>query len=263
MAVIFAAVGIPLHLLLVLNIGMVIAVKLQTLAHRNSDKEAEESDDEGEDLPKNEDKLTQITRRSNGLTIKHRRSGSEPIGRQAITNISREANFILTDSKETNYVHLTDADNPADDTKKTINDFLPKPHKKQAESRYNICTFKNLQKLDKADRKIFKDIGSEPNTIPAWLKWLPFILIAVYYISGVVFFGFLRYQPFLDSLMFPLDFTVAGGVAFTSGYIRVLYAVYLEGAVVLAAITVSILQVSATQGLTGLGLKYGLLTNSR
>lgn len=240
---------------------MVIAVKLQTLAHRNSDKEEDESDDEGEDIPKNEDKLTEITRRSNGLTIKHRRSGSEPIGRQAITNISREANFILTDSKDTNYVHLTDAENPADD--KTMNDFMPKSHKKQTESRYNICTFKSLQKLDKADRKIFKDIGSQPNMIPAWLKWLPFILIGVYYTSGVVFFGFLRYQSFLDSLMFPLDFTVAGGVAFTSGYIRVLYAVYLEGAVVLAATTVSILQVSATQGLTSLGLKYGLLTNSR
>jgi len=33
-AVIFAAIGIPLHLLLVLNIGMLVAVKLQFLATR-------------------------------------------------------------------------------------------------------------------------------------------------------------------------------------------------------------------------------------
>jgi hypothetical protein len=33
-AVIFSAIGIPLHLLLVLNIGMLVAVKLQYLATR-------------------------------------------------------------------------------------------------------------------------------------------------------------------------------------------------------------------------------------
>jgi hypothetical protein len=33
-AVIFSAIGIPLHLLLVLNVGMLVAVKLQFLATR-------------------------------------------------------------------------------------------------------------------------------------------------------------------------------------------------------------------------------------
>lgn len=61
--------------------------------------------------------------------------------------------------------------------------------------------------------------------------------------------------------MFPLDFTAAGGVAKTPGYLRILYGLYLEFAVMLASLVVSLLQVSASRGIINLGLKLGLLTN--
>jgi hypothetical protein len=94
------------------------------------------------------------------------------------------------------------------------------------------------------------------------LKWFPAVSIFLYYSFGVLIFGVSRAQPFAACLLFPLDFTAAGGVGLTSGPIRTFYAIYLEGAVTLAAVSVSILQVSASRGLTDLGLKFGLLTNS-
>jgi len=97
---------------------------------------------------------------------------------------------------------------------------------------------------------------------PRWLKWFPAVSIFLYYTFGVLTFGVGRAQTFATCLLFPLDFTAAGGVGLTSGTTRTFYAIYLEGAVTLAAISVSILQVSASRGLTDLGLKLGLLTNS-
>jgi hypothetical protein len=99
-------------------------------------------------------------------------------------------------------------------------------------------------------------------TPPRWLKWFPAASIFLYYLFGMLVFGVGRAQPFSACLLFPLDFTAAGGVGLTSGTVRTFYAIYLEGAVTLAAVSVSILQVSASRGLTDLGLKFGLLTNS-
>lgn len=62
--------------------------------------------------------------------------------------------------------------------------------------------------------------------------------------------------------MFPLDFTAAGGVANVKGQVRIFYALYLEVAVTLAAIVVSLLQASASRGIVDLGLKLGLLINT-
>jgi hypothetical protein len=76
---------------------------------------------------------------------------------------------------------------------------------------------------------------------------------------GILSFGAARLKPFSESLLFPLEFTAAGGLSTIVGYVRILYSVYLEGAVTLAAIAVAVLKVSATQSLTNIGLKYGLL----
>lgn len=78
---------------------------------------------------------------------------------------------------------------------------------------------------------------------------------------GVILFGFARQRDVVDCFMFPLDFTAAGGVAKTPGYLRILYGLYLEFAVMLASLVVSLLQVSASRGIINLGLKLGLLTN--
>ncbi|XP_051175972.1 uncharacterized protein LOC127291086 isoform X2 [Leptopilina boulardi] len=99
-------------------------------------------------------------------------------------------------------------------------------------------------------------------SIPRWVKAVPFCCIALYYLMGIICFGAARMRPVAASLLFPLDFTAAGGLATTSGHVRILYALYLEGAVTIAAVAVAILKVSATQSLTNIGLKYGLLTHA-
>ena len=87
-------------------------------------------------------------------------------------------------------------------------------------------------------------------------------MTGIYYLIGIVCFGVTRMRPVAASVLFPLDFTAAGGLATTSGHVRILYALYLEGAVTIAAVAVAILKVSATQSLTIIGLKYGLLTHA-
>lgn len=107
-----------------------------------------------------------------------------------------------------------------------------------------------------------RTVPDTPSGAPRWLKWFPFVLILVYYTLGVVLFGVTRSRSPVDCLMFPLDFTAAGGVGKTSGHVRVFYAIYLEVAVTIAAIVVSLIQVSATRGIVDLGLRLGLLTNT-
>ncbi|KYN20480.1 PREDICTED: uncharacterized protein LOC108760846 isoform X2 [Trachymyrmex cornetzi] len=96
--------------------------------------------------------------------------------------------------------------------------------------------------------------------MPKWIKILSFVGTVTYYVLGVLCFGIARSRPIAASLLFPLDFTAAGGLSTIVGHVRILYGLYLEGAVTIAAIMVAILRVSATQSLTNIGLKYGLLT---
>lgn len=84
----------------------------------------------------------------------------------------------------------------------------------------------------------------------------------MYYLFGVVLFGFVRSRDPVHAFMFPLDFTASGGVANVAGVVRVFYALYLEVAVTLAALAVSIVQASAGKGIVDVGLKWGLLTNT-
>ncbi|XP_076252528.1 uncharacterized protein LOC143191389 [Rhynchophorus ferrugineus] len=97
---------------------------------------------------------------------------------------------------------------------------------------------------------------------PRWLKIFPFVCILVFYLIGVISFGFIRGRDALHAFMFPLDFTASGGVANVPGSVRVLYALYLELAVTLAAFALSLIQASASKGIVDVGLKWGLLTNT-
>ncbi|XP_015178465.1 PREDICTED: uncharacterized protein LOC107067448 [Polistes dominula] len=106
------------------------------------------------------------------------------------------------------------------------------------------------------------EISCYPRPVPKWVKFVPFLCIGGYYILGVLCFGIARSRPLAASVLFPLDFTAAGGLSTTCGYVRVFYAIYLEGAVIIAAVAVAVLRVSATQSLTNIGLKYGLLTEA-
>lgn len=98
-------------------------------------------------------------------------------------------------------------------------------------------------------------------SLPKWLHWFPIVTGIPYYIFGVLVFGVARQRSF-ESFLFPLDFTATGGVAQTPGYTRISYGLYLEGAVMIGGIAVSLLQNSATGKMTEIGLKLGLLTNS-
>ncbi|XP_076277067.1 uncharacterized protein LOC143207465 [Lasioglossum baleicum] len=95
--------------------------------------------------------------------------------------------------------------------------------------------------------------------VPRWVKILPFVCIATYYLMGIMCFGVARSRPFAASILFPLDFTAAGGLSTILGYVRILYGLYLEGAVTIIAVALAVLRVSATQSLNHIGLKYGLL----
>ncbi|XP_058793786.1 uncharacterized protein LOC131665731 [Phymastichus coffea] len=101
--------------------------------------------------------------------------------------------------------------------------------------------------------------GLDSAPMPTWVKLAPFVAIGAYYVLGILCFGVARLRPLSDSLLFPLDFTAAGGLSTVAGYVRVLYGLYLEGAVTIAAVAVAVLKVSATQSLTNVGLRYGLL----
>ncbi|XP_077293211.1 uncharacterized protein LOC143916153 isoform X1 [Arctopsyche grandis] len=259
-AIAFAAVGIPLHLLLVLNIGMVIAIKLQSFANKRPKIDKESQEETGNDISKTESKIVESYHKSNRIfsTNRHKRTGSEPIGRQALNNIANQTNFRIDQSKEVKYFYITEVDSIPQ--QRILNEIQHKTNNLNFSQQSHDS---NEESKTEDETNKVKHVDSEPHIIPKWLKWLPFIGIFVYFVIGFLLFGVARYKSFLDSLMFPLDFTVAGGVAQTPGYIRVLYALYLEGAVVLTAVTVSVLQVSATQGLTNIGLKYNILTNSR
>ncbi|XP_046673075.1 uncharacterized protein LOC124362531 isoform X1 [Homalodisca vitripennis] len=101
-----------------------------------------------------------------------------------------------------------------------------------------------------------------PPPPPSWIKFFPFVAIPVYYCLGLLLFGVFRDKTFPEVLLFPLDFTAAGGVASRYGPLRVAYAAYLEGAVILASTNVALLRVTATRGFTTLGIKLGLMINS-
>ncbi|XP_067205419.1 uncharacterized protein [Linepithema humile] len=101
--------------------------------------------------------------------------------------------------------------------------------------------------------------SSYSTQMPRWVKVLLFVCSVAYYILGILCFGIARSRPIEASVLFPLDFTAAGGLSTIVGHVRILYGLYLEGAVTIAAIVVALLRVSATQSLTNIGLKYGLL----
>ncbi|XP_066990914.2 uncharacterized protein [Anabrus simplex] len=192
-AVIFAAIGIPLHLLLVLNIGMLVAVKLQCLA----------------------------------------------------TNLQLGSSFCSAFGQCCCHYNGK------------------KPHCSQQD--IHPTEGNSVRQVEVSNESQVRETNIHfhpPFTPPCWLKCFPAISIAVYYTFGVLLFGAGRQRPFSACLLFPLDFTAAGGVGLTSSTIRTIYAIYLEGAVTLAAISVAVLQVSASKGLVNLGLKLGLLTNS-
>lgn len=115
---------------------------------------------------------------------------------------------------------------------------------------------------DDDTRQDTTEVSCSQPSVPKWVKAVPFVCIGGYYVLGVLCFGTARSRPLAASVLFPLDFTTAGGLSTTSGYVRILYAIYLEGAVVIAAVAVAVLRVSATQSLTNVGLKYGLLTEA-
>ncbi|KAL6257955.1 hypothetical protein P5V15_011553 [Pogonomyrmex californicus] len=122
-----------------------------------------------------------------------------------------------------------------------------------------------LQKYALARRGVQLDNNVESSyfgRMPKWIKIMSFVCTVAYYILGVLCFGIARSRPIAASVLFPLDFTAAGGLSTIVGHVRILYGLYLEGAVTIAAIVVAILRVSATQSLTNIGLKYGLLTEA-
>ncbi|XP_043258804.1 uncharacterized protein LOC122401016 [Colletes gigas] len=117
-----------------------------------------------------------------------------------------------------------------------------------------------LQRYAIARKKIeCEQTEGQMTPVPKWVKIVPFVCLGSYYLMGIMCFGVARHRPIAASVLFPLDFTAAGGLSTILGHVRVLYGFYLEGIVAITSIALAVLRVSATQNLTNIGLKYGLL----
>lgn len=97
----------------------------------------------------------------------------------------------------------------------------------------------------------------------ASFRWAPLLVpvgsLLAYYILGTLVFGPVLGLPFAEWMLFPLSLTAAGGVARVPGWVRVAYAAYLEGGVLLAAVAVALLQAPATTATTDLAMRLGIL----
>ncbi|XP_047508451.1 uncharacterized protein LOC125051881 [Pieris napi] len=85
------------------------------------------------------------------------------------------------------------------------------------------------------------------------------VAICFYYLLGVVAFGVLRTNNIMDSLLFPLEFTTAGGLEFVESSARVLYGLYIEGAMCLLAYTLATIRRNGSDTVTDLAKNYRLL----
>ncbi|CAH4034964.1 unnamed protein product [Pieris brassicae] len=89
------------------------------------------------------------------------------------------------------------------------------------------------------------------------------VAICFYYLLGVVAFGVIRTKNIMDSLLFPLEFTTAGGLEFVESSTRVLYGLYIEGAMCLLAYTLATIRRYGSDTVTDLANNYRLLVTSR
>ncbi|CAD0203507.1 unnamed protein product [Chrysodeixis includens] len=81
---------------------------------------------------------------------------------------------------------------------------------------------------------------------------------ALYYTTGVAAFGFARGNTYADALMFPIEFTTSGGLDQVNGHVRILYAFYVEGAMVLLSCGLATLRRHSGAALTCMTEKYRL-----
>jgi hypothetical protein len=96
---------------------------------------------------------------------------------------------------------------------------------------------------------------------PSWLKFFPLVSVSLYYLLGLMLFGWARGMDFPGMLLYPSDFTERGGLASTYGHTRLLYALFLEGAFILVSLSIAIL-CSTTEGIVNAGMRLGIVTNS-
>ncbi|CAB3252505.1 unnamed protein product [Arctia plantaginis] len=82
----------------------------------------------------------------------------------------------------------------------------------------------------------------------------------VYYLTGACVFGKLEDHEILKVLMFPLEFTTSGGLEHQPGHLRILYAFYVEGAMMLLACAVVTFRRYSTPSILWASQKYRLFT---
>ncbi|CAG5040990.1 unnamed protein product [Parnassius apollo] len=86
--------------------------------------------------------------------------------------------------------------------------------------------------------------------------------MAIYYVFGVVGFGVLRNRTPLEIVMFPLEFTTTGGLENVTGYVRIIYGFYVEGAMCLLACLVSNIRRFSSSPVTCMLENYRLFNSS-
>uniref|UniRef100_A0A2A4IXM9 Potassium channel domain-containing protein n=1 Tax=Heliothis virescens TaxID=7102 RepID=A0A2A4IXM9_HELVI len=88
-------------------------------------------------------------------------------------------------------------------------------------------------------------------------RWM-FLTAVLYYLCGAVAFGLVREREPLDIAMFPLEFTTSGGLDRVTGYVRILYGWYVEGAVMLLSCGLATLRQHSGSAVSCMADKYKL-----
>ncbi|XP_049878258.1 uncharacterized protein LOC126375395 [Pectinophora gossypiella] len=87
------------------------------------------------------------------------------------------------------------------------------------------------------------------------------LAILLYYVVGVIVFGVARSKDALDVVMFPLEFTTSGGLENVECYIRSLYAIYVEGAMILLSCALATLRRCSSRSMNKMTDQYRLFVD--
>ncbi|KAJ2945196.1 hypothetical protein O0L34_g9266 [Tuta absoluta] len=89
------------------------------------------------------------------------------------------------------------------------------------------------------------------------------LAMLVYYILGAGLFGIARSKQPLEAAMFPLEFTTTGGLEHVECYVRIVYGIYVEGAMVLLSCALATLRRHSSHSARNMADQYRLFAQER
>ncbi|XP_026330986.1 uncharacterized protein LOC113238354 isoform X2 [Hyposmocoma kahamanoa] len=84
------------------------------------------------------------------------------------------------------------------------------------------------------------------------------LTIFSYYVFGLLIFGLTRNKAVSEMVMFPLEFTTTGGLEKVESHVRILYGLYVEGAMMVLACALDSVRRHSGSAAASMSLKYRL-----